>query len=64
MSAPDYVGDDHVPQVDEPDVLKTLKPGDQITAKVYDGDCRVLHFVHIVPPANGIEKEPQDAKIS
>jgi|SRR5215469_13125991 Cu/Ag efflux protein CusF len=36
--------------VDNPDVLKKIKPGDKITATVYDGDY-VLHNVQVVPPA-------------
>ena len=36
--------------VDKPEVLKTVKVGDQITATVYDGDS-TLHDVHVVPPA-------------
>jgi Cu/Ag efflux protein CusF len=35
--------------VDKEDVLKKLKVGDQITAKVYEGDFMVLHDVQIVP---------------
>jgi Cu/Ag efflux protein CusF len=35
---------------DKEDVLKRLKVGDQITAKVYDGDFRTLHDVQVVPP--------------
>lgn len=34
--------------VDNADSLKSIKVGDQITAKVYDGDL-VLHEVKIVP---------------
>ena len=40
-------------KVDKEDVFKQVKAGDQITAKVYDGDFQVLHDVKIVPaPAN------------
>jgi Cu/Ag efflux protein CusF len=35
--------------VDKDDVFKTVKVGDQITAKVYDGDF-ILHDVQVVPP--------------
>ena len=35
--------------VDKADVLKTLKAGDQITAKVYDGDFKTLYDVKVVP---------------
>jgi Cu/Ag efflux protein CusF len=37
---------------DKEDVLKKVKVGDEITAKVYDGDFRTLHDVQIVskPP--------------
>jgi Cu/Ag efflux protein CusF len=35
--------------VDNPDVIKTIKTGDQIEATVYDGDY-VLHNVKVVPP--------------
>ena len=37
--------------VDKEDVLKKVKAGDQITAKVYEGDFMVLHDVQIVPAA-------------
>jgi Cu/Ag efflux protein CusF len=37
-------------KVDKEEVLKKAKAGDQITAKVYDGDFQVLHDVKIVPP--------------
>jgi len=36
--------------VDKPEVLKTIKAGDQITATVYDGDS-TLHDVQVVAPA-------------
>ena len=35
--------------VDKDDVFKTVKVGDQITAKVYDGDF-TLHEVQVAPP--------------
>jgi Cu/Ag efflux protein CusF len=34
---------------DKEEVLKQVKVGDQITAKVYDQDFRTLHDVHVVP---------------
>jgi Cu/Ag efflux protein CusF len=37
-------------KVDKPDVLKNLKVGDQITAKVYEGDFMTLYDVKVVPP--------------
>ena len=37
--------------VDKEDILKKLKVGDQITAKVYEGDFMVLHDVQVVPEA-------------
>ena len=33
---------------DKEDVLKKVKVGDEITAKVYDGDFRTLHDVRVV----------------
>jgi Cu/Ag efflux protein CusF len=33
---------------DKPDVYDKVKPGDQITAKVYDGDFATLHDVQVV----------------
>ena len=35
-------------KVEDPSVLKKVKPGDQITAKVFDGDFRTLHDVQVV----------------
>ena len=40
---------------DKEDVLKKVKVGDEITAKVYDGDFRTLHDVQVIP-------KPADAK--
>lgn len=34
---------------DKADVLKNLKVGDEITAKVHDGDFKTLYDVHVVP---------------
>ena len=45
--------------VDKPDVLKTIKPGDQITAKVYDGDYKTLYDLKVVPPADEKKTEPK-----
>ena len=36
--------------VDKADVLNAVKAGDQITAKVYDGDFGTLHDVQLAPP--------------
>ena len=43
--------------LDKDDVLKTIKVGDQITARVYEGDFKMLHAVQVAaakgtaPPA-------------
>ena len=37
-------------KVDKDEVLTKLKPGDQITATVYDGDFAKLYDVQVVPP--------------
>jgi len=47
--------------VDKESVLGTLKAGDQITAKVYDGDVRTLHDVKVVPPKDGKSKDDKAA---
>ena len=36
--------------VEKDDVLKRVKPGDQITAKVYDGDFKTLYEIKVVQP--------------
>jgi Cu/Ag efflux protein CusF len=36
-------------KVDKDDVLQSLKPGDQITAKVKEGDFETLYNVQRVP---------------
>jgi Cu/Ag efflux protein CusF len=42
---------------DKEDVLKRVKVGDDITAKVYDGDYRTLYDVQVVTkPASGQKK--------
>jgi protein SCO1/2 len=45
--------------VDKPDVLKSIKPGDQITAKVYDGDYKTLYEVKVVPPSVERKTDPK-----
>jgi Cu/Ag efflux protein CusF len=37
-------------KVDKPDVLKTVKAGDNITATVYDGDFQTLYNIKLAPP--------------
>jgi Cu/Ag efflux protein CusF len=37
-------------KVDNPEVLKTVKPGDRVTAKVFEGDFKVLYDLKVVPP--------------
>lgn len=37
-------------EVDKDEVLNKVKVGDQITAKVYEGDYKTLHDVQMVPP--------------
>jgi len=50
---------------DKEDVLKKVKVGDQITAKVYDDDFKVLHDVQVVeakpaePAAGNTKKAPE-----
>jgi len=36
-------------KVDKPDIFKTVKVGDRISATVYEGDF-TLYDVHVVPP--------------
>ena len=38
--------------VDKEDVINKVKTGDQITAKVYDGDFKTLHDVQVIPANN------------
>ena len=39
--------------VDKEEVINHVKVGDQITAKVYDGDYKTLHDVKVVPAKSG-----------
>jgi Cu/Ag efflux protein CusF len=43
--------------VDKEDVINHVKVGDQITAKVYDGDFKTLHDVKVVPPKSEAPKK-------
>jgi Cu/Ag efflux protein CusF len=47
---------------DKEDVLKKVKVGDQITAKVYDGDFRTLHDVQVVAAPAADSKAPEKKK--
>ena len=38
--------------VDKEEVISKVKAGDQITAKVYDGDFKTLHDVQVIPAKN------------
>ncbi len=43
---------------DKEDVLKRVKAGDQITAKVYEGDFRTLHEVQVVAATPEVKAAP------
>ena len=45
--------------VDKEDVLKRVKAGDQITAKVYEGDFKTLYEVQVVPPSGDKKAAPK-----
>jgi Cu/Ag efflux protein CusF len=45
-------------KVDDPGILKKVKPGDQIAATVYEGDTS-LHKVRVVPPKPAGEKKKE-----
>jgi hypothetical protein len=36
--------------VDRQEVLRTVTPGDHVTAKVYEGDSKVLYDLRVFPP--------------
>jgi Cu/Ag efflux protein CusF len=46
---------------DKEDVLKKVKVGDEISAKVYDGDFRTLHDVQIVSASKPAETKAAPA---
>jgi Cu/Ag efflux protein CusF len=43
-------------KVDDPAIVKKVKPGDQIVATVYDGDYVILHKVQLAPKPAGDSK--------
>jgi Cu/Ag efflux protein CusF len=43
-------------KVDDPAIVKKVKPGDQIVATVYDGDYLILHKVQLAPKPAGDSK--------
>jgi Cu/Ag efflux protein CusF len=43
-------------KVDDPAIVKKVKPGDQIVATVYDGDNVMLHKVQVMPKPAGDSK--------
>jgi Cu/Ag efflux protein CusF len=43
--------------VDKEDVVNHVKAGDQITAKVHEGDFKTLYDVQVVPPKSGEAKK-------
>jgi len=47
---------------DKEDVLKKVKVGDEITAKVYEGDFRTLYDVQVAPSKPGDAKAPPPAQ--
>ena len=48
--------------VDKPESLKSIKDGDQITAKVYDGDFKTLYDVKVVLPTAGKNEKKEAPK--
>ena len=45
-------------KVDKSDTLKKVMAGDQITARVYEGDFEVLHEVQVIPAKNDRSRKP------
>jgi Cu/Ag efflux protein CusF len=48
---------------DKEDILKRIKVGDEITAKVYDGDFRTLYDIQVVPAKPSDSKAAPPAQI-
>jgi Cu/Ag efflux protein CusF len=42
---------------DKEDVVTKVKPGDEITATVYEGDFKTLYNVQVVPPKSSSDKK-------
>ena len=48
-----------IPTSFNPEVLKTLEPGDRVSARVYEGNFKVLYELKLVPPEDLHAQFPQ-----